>query len=100
MECTASAEDSVGICNTDPVGSSWEGTKAGLSQRRVSVKSWKDLTGMSFWTLTPRRILWDVVAIAEVIVSIVVHLSYGLSIFGCAVWIDVMSILSASSSSI
>jgi hypothetical protein len=37
---------------------------------------------MSFWTLTPRRILWDVVAIAEVIVSIVVHLSYGLSIFG------------------
>lgn len=54
---------------------------------------------MSFWTLTPRRILWDVVAIAEVIVSIVVHLSYGLSIFGCAVWIDVMSILSASSSS-
>jgi hypothetical protein len=54
---------------------------------------------MSFWTLTPRRILWDVVAIAEVIVSIVVHLSYGLSIFGSAVWIDVMSILSASSSS-
>jgi hypothetical protein len=61
-------------------------------------KSWKDLTGMSFWTLTPRRILWDVVAIAEVIVSIVVHLSYALSIFGSAVWIDVMSILSASSS--
>jgi hypothetical protein len=54
---------------------------------------------MSFWTLTPRRILWDVVAIAEVIVSIVVHLSYALSIFGSAVWIDVMSILSASSSS-
>ncbi|CAM6042868.1 unnamed protein product [Sphagnum compactum] len=54
---------------------------------------------MSFWTLTPRRILWDVVAIAEVIVSIVVHLSYGLSIFGSAVWIDVMSILSASSNS-
>jgi hypothetical protein len=53
---------------------------------------------MSFWTLTPRRILWDVVAIAEVIVSIVVHLSYALSIFGSAVWIDVMSILSASSS--
>ncbi|CAK9192014.1 unnamed protein product [Sphagnum troendelagicum] len=77
-----------------------ENHKAGLSQRRVSVKSWKDLTGMSFWTLTPRRILWDVVAIAEVIVSIVVHLSYGLSIFGCAVWIDVMSILSASNSSI
>ncbi|CAK9227938.1 unnamed protein product [Sphagnum troendelagicum] len=51
---------------------------------------------MSVWILTPRRILWDVVCIAEVIVSVVVHLSYGLSVFGSAVWIDVMSTLSAS----
>ncbi len=51
---------------------------------------------MSVWILTPRRILWDVVCIAEVIVSVVVHLSYGLSLFGSAVWIDVMSTLSAS----
>jgi hypothetical protein len=44
-----------------------------------------------------RRIVWDVLCFIEVLVSAVVHASFGLTLFISAMWIDAMSAFTSSS---